>query len=857
MESVAGEMRSNAAKKAVQFHKLSVTTAFQGPGPLLDSVDVARLRATDALDATRRSDLGQFLTPMAVARLMASMAQTRKDTVRILDAGAGVGSLSAALVGELLSREVTPRRIEVTAFEIDAALAKALKQTMVLCAEACRARGVEFSSEVRSEDFIRQMSEVVEGGLLAPKKQVYDCAILNPPYKKIRTDSPERKRMEAAGLETTNLYTAFLFLSAHLLAPGGELIAITPRSFCNGPYFRTFRREFLSLMRLERIHVFETRDTAFGDDEVLQENIIIDAVRSRSGVNGKVLITSNASPNDPDVVQREVAYREVVDPDDVDSFIHIVPDEMSAAVAQKIGGLTADLGTLGITVSTGRVVDFRATEYLRMSPEPGTVPLFYPGNMIEGRVQWPKTGYRKNQALVDCLETRALMVPAGTYVLVKRFSAKEEPRRIVATVITPGDAPQSSWGFENHLNYFHKEGSGLDRTVACGLAAYLNTSLVDWYFRQFNGHTQVNATDLRSLPFPTLEQLREIGGQIRDRVLPQAELDTLVEDSLGMAARENEIDSVKGHKKIDQALEVLSALGVPDEQRNVRSALTLLALLDLRPHTPWSKAANPLRGITEMLDYFAEHFGKKYAPNTRETVRRFTVHQFVEAGFVVKNPDKPGRPVNSPQAVYQVEAGALEVFRSYGSFSWKGKLAAYLKAVPSLKERYAREREMNRIPVTLPMGGQVTLSPGGQNELIKLIIEEFCERFTPSGFVLYVGDADDKWAIFEDEALKQLGVSVDHHGKMPDVVIHHRSKNWLVLVEAVTSHGPVNPKRLDELKELFKDSKAGLVFVTAFESRPAMVRYLNEISWETEVWVAESPTHMIHFNGERFLGPHE
>jgi hypothetical protein len=301
---------------------------------------------------------------------------------------------------------------------------------------------------------------------------------------------------------------------------------------------------------------------------------------------------------------------------------------------------------------------------------------------------------------------------------------------------------------------------------------------------------------------------------------------------------------------------VLRDLEVPREQQNVRSALTLLALLDLKPRTPWSEAANPLRGITEMMDYFAREYGVEYAPNTRETVRRFTVHQFVDAGFVLKNPDKPDRPVNSPQAVYQVEAGALEVFRSFGTPAWKKRLSAYLKAIGTLRQKYAREREMERIPVHLPLGGDVTLSPGGQNELIKLIVEEFCPRFTPGGRVLYVGDADDKWACFDEPRVKELGIVVDSHGKMPDVVVHHEKKNWLVLIEAVTSHGPVNAKRHGELKALFKGSKAGLVFVTAFESRAAMVRYLNEISWETEVWAAESPTHLIHFNGERFLGPY-
>jgi adenine-specific DNA-methyltransferase len=828
----------------------------RGIDQLLSSVDALRRRISGELDAARRSELGQFLTPLPVAKFMACLAHGGRETIRILDAGAGVGSLAAALVAELASRPKAPKRLEVQAYEIDPNLAEPLASTLASCQETCRALGVEFSGQVIQRDFIQAASEVVEGGLLAPPHARFDLAILNPPYRKIRTDSSERKRLQAAGLETTNLYTAFLFLAAHLLVPGGELVAITPRSFCNGPYHRPFRKAFFGTMRLERLHVFESRDSAFEDDEVLQENIILHAVRS-SNRSGQVQVSASASPKTEDISQRAVPYSEVVDLDSADAFVHVVPDELNAAVARQIGRLRGSLERLGISVSTGRVVDFRAKPYLRKDAGPGTAPLLYPGHLGSGRVRWPREAFRKWNALVDCAETASLMVPSGTYVLVKRFSAKEEPRRVVAAVVHAEDAEHPRWGFENHLNYFHQGGQPLPRELARGLATFLNSSMVDTYFRQFNGHTQVNATDLRSLPYPVREELEELGRRVDDRNPTQVELDLLVEECLGMTQDEQAIDLTKGQKRIEEAMEVLEQLGVPKEQRNVRSALALLALLDLKPSSKWSSAASPLRGITEMMDYFAEHYGKRYAPNTRETVRRFSIHQFVEAGFVLKNPDKPDRPVNSPQAVYQVEAGALEVFRAFGTPHWGRKLAAFLKAMPSLMVRYAREREMERIPVKLPSGKRLSLSPGGQNGLIKLIVEEFCPRFTPGGEVLYVGDADQKWACFDEPALAKLGVRVDAHGKMPDVVVHHRRKGWLVLIEAVTSHGPVNPKRRDELKKLFARSRAGLVFVTAFTSRPAMVRYLNDLSWESEVWVAESPTHMIHFDGERFLGPYE
>ncbi len=313
----------------------------------------------------------------------------------------------------------------------------------------------------------------------------------------------------------------------------------------------------------------------------------------------------------------------------------------------------------------------------------------------------------------------------------------------------------------------------------------------------------------------------------------------------------------KTARKIDEALIVLDALGFPQQQLNERSSLTLLSLLGLKPDDTWDKASDPLMGITPMMDFFAEHYGKKYAPNTRETVRRQTVHQFVQAALIVLNPDEPSRPTNSPNAVYQIEPSALKLLREFGKPGWKTQLKKYQLTVETLKKRYARERDTRRIPIKLAPGQEIKLSPGGQNVLVKKIIDDFCQLFTPGGQIIYVGDTQTKWAYFDTDALRAIGVEIEEHGKMPDVVVHQVEKDWLVLIEAVTSHGPVNPKRRQELKELFVGSTVGLVFVTAFLERRTMMKYLDDISWETEVWIAESPTHLIHFNGERFLGPYE
>lgn len=308
--------------------------------------------------------------------------------------------------------------------------------------------------------------------------------------------------------------------------------------------------------------------------------------------------------------------------------------------------------------------------------------------------------------------------------------------------------------------------------------------------------------------------------------------------------------------KIADALQVLSELGMPRAQRNNRSALCLLALLNLTRDKSWAAARNPLVGITPMMQFARDHYGKQYAPNTRETFRRQTIHQLVAAGMVLYNPDNPARPVNSPKAVYQIEPATLKLLRTFGTAVWAKNLAAYLKTRKTLAARYANAREMRKLPVKLAAGGTMRLSPGDHSKLIKAIIEEFAPRFVPDGALIYAGDTGEKWGYFDKELLAKIGVEVDGHGKMPDVVMYCPKRGWLLLVESVTSHGPVNGKRHDELALLFAGSKAGLVYVTAFPSRAVMTRYLGEIAWETEVWVADAPSHLIHFNGARFLGPY-
>lgn len=307
---------------------------------------------------------------------------------------------------------------------------------------------------------------------------------------------------------------------------------------------------------------------------------------------------------------------------------------------------------------------------------------------------------------------------------------------------------------------------------------------------------------------------------------------------------------------LNDALKILEFLGLPKAQQNEITAYCLLALLNLTPTKQWKKAESPRIGVTPMMEWIANNYNKKYAPNTRETVRKHAMHRFVDAGIVLMNPDKPDRPVNSPLWVYQIDPATLELLRKYRTRDWAFALEEYLTNRSTLVKRYAKERDILRIPIRHSGNFEFSLTPGAHSNLIRAIIEDFGAQFIPDGELVYVGDTGAKWGFFNEDLLSSLGVIVSEHGIMPDVVIYCPKRNWLILAEAVTSSGPVDAKRHEDLKKLFNKSSAGLVFVTAFPDEKMMRRFICSIAWETEVWRADAPTHLIHFNGERFLGPY-
>jgi adenine-specific DNA-methyltransferase len=394
------------------------------------------------------------------------------------------------------------------------------------CRELCSRSNIFFDGVIRGEDFIS--SSLLEEGLFGGQQSKFTHAILNPPYKKINGDSATRSCLNTAGLETSNLYAAFVWLAIRQLLPKGQIVAITPRSFCNGPYFKRFRKALLELISLRRIHLIESRKHAFADDSVLQENIIFHGIRGLKQ-SPKVTISVSEGADFNRTIQREIPFERVVLPGDRDAFIHLIDSDEGKQIMDCMFQFKTTLSKLDIDVSTGRVVDFRTRGNLRENPELGTVPLIYPCHFKNGFVQWPLSGGKKPNAIVDSDQTHDLLLPKGFYVLTKRFSAKEEPRRVVSSVYDPERIDAESVGFENHLNYYHCNGKGIQAEMAKGLSVFLNSSIFDRYFRLFSGHTQVNATDLRKVSYPTKEQLIRMGENMGNSIPGQKEIDKILE----------------------------------------------------------------------------------------------------------------------------------------------------------------------------------------------------------------------------------------------------------------------------------------------------------------------------------------
>lgn len=483
-----------------------------------------------SLPAERRAH-GHFGTPPPIAKFMASLfgQWSEGELLRVLDPGAGVGILSAAVCEWFAGRRSTSS-LYIELWESNRALEPFLEQTMRHCQRYLDRSGRRLDYVIRTEDFVlanRPKTLFNDGPLPS-----FHLAILNPPYFKLRKDSPHAREMAHVVHGQPNIYSLFMALAAELLAPEGQFVAITPRSYFNGPYFKRFRRWFFDRMSVRQIHLFDSRTDAFREEEVLQENVIL--LAERDGAPRQVVLSSSAGRDLKAFRSCELPYRNVVADAVGDHIVRVTTDAYEQQLIGRLDAFSHRLRSFGFEISTGPVVTFRATEFLRTARGAETAPLLWMHNVRPFRTQWTEKPGKPSHIAVNSDSIR-LLVPAKRYVLLKRFTAKEEKRRLVAGVFEPDACYTTCMGLENHLNYIYKKGSELSKAEAIGLAAYLNCTFIDRYFRAVSGNTQVNAAEIRSLPLPDLEAIVRIGceiGAIDD--FGAARIDAIVSRAIGL-----------------------------------------------------------------------------------------------------------------------------------------------------------------------------------------------------------------------------------------------------------------------------------------------------------------------------------
>lgn len=466
-----------------------------------------------------KNELGQYMTPSSVAEFMASLFTklSVEEGLCFLDAGAGKGALTCAFLRKYSDIISCIRNPTFDLYEVDSRLIHDLKTNIEKITTA-----YNNNIKILNEDFIALNSHSIDSSI-----NRYSHIMLNPPYKKLHSLSHYINILQSHGISSANLYAAFLSLAINKLKYQGELVAIIPRSFCNGFYHKKFREFIFENCSIEHVHLFKSRTRTFKEDNVLQENVIV--LLRKGTKQGDVKLSISTDGLFDDYYEDIFPFSEVVHPDDSNKFIRL-PIAGTTKARLRIG---VSLFDIGVEVSTGPVVDFRARDFINRFPEKGDVPLIYPGH-LNGITEWPKYEFRKPNAIKFCPETVKLLFPTGFYVAIRRMSSKEEKRRIVAHLIDPKDfVGFSHLGFENHLNIIHFNKKSLPESLARGITGYLNSSYVNSLFHCFNGHTQVNATDLRSIKYPMRDALIDLGNWIKKRsAVSQSDIDRRIKDTL-------------------------------------------------------------------------------------------------------------------------------------------------------------------------------------------------------------------------------------------------------------------------------------------------------------------------------------
>lgn len=486
----------------------------------------------------QRKDHGLFLTPVAVADFMARRVTAGVKKVRVLDPAAGAGILSCAAVEAIMSRDRTPDAIELVAYEVDPGLIAPLQAVLDHLVDWCRNRHRGFLTvRIEAVDFIMANPGVLRPHGLFPSEgreaAPFDVVIANPPYFKISKDDPRAAAVSEVVHGQPNIYALFMAVGAGLLRQGGDFVFITPRSFASGPYFRRFRAVFFDMVRPSSVHVFGSRRDAFRRDTVLQENVVFSGTRDdlwyRRHAAEPLSISSSRGVDDIDRFGvRMIAADAAIGLDTADKVFRLpICDEDEEALA-VVDSWPSSLSDLGLNISTGPVVPFRATEFVtRAGRIPAShVPLLWMNHVHAMRTSWP-LGRHKPEFIARA-GAEPLLVPNRNYVLIRRFSAKEQPRRLTAAPYIAADFATPEVGLENHLNYIHRPGGALSENEAWGLAALYSSRLLDTWFRAVNGNTQVSATELRAMPLPEREMVVALGRRTKPLADPMADVDALV-----------------------------------------------------------------------------------------------------------------------------------------------------------------------------------------------------------------------------------------------------------------------------------------------------------------------------------------
>ncbi len=521
--------------------------------PFTDLLDVAlnlQHQYEGRTSVERRKAKGQYFTPQEVCSFMAGLfSEPEGEHYRFLDPGAGVGSLSAALCKHL-SRSRHSLHIEAILFENDREVLPYLHRTMEHCRKELQRAGHRLTVSLHEHDFILDAAASLQRapGLFDDQVRVgeVDAVIMNPPYFKLNKNSDYARVMEAVVHGQPNIYAFFLAAAAQMLRPEGELVAITPRSFCNGLYFRGFRHWFFDRMTLDHIHLFESRTDTFRD--VLQESIITRSHRLGRASARITISTSYGRNLQESMHERRLPAKDIVDSSTGDRVIRVPASDEDCAILEAVESWPDRFSDLNLRVSTGPVVTFRAREFLLHGLKDNAAPLLSTFNVKPFETVWPAAQKKHPDAFKVCPASMKLLLPSQNYVLLRRFSAKEERRRLTASCLIGASQPGPHVALENHLNYVYHAKRGLSLDEAYGLAALFNSALLDRYFRTISGNTQVNATELRTMPFPTLKTVAAIGRKVQalssldGRAVEQIVLNSLsINGSLGQHLMEADL----------------------------------------------------------------------------------------------------------------------------------------------------------------------------------------------------------------------------------------------------------------------------------------------------------------------------